>query len=68
MPKALLDKFASEYPGEPDAKYKIANAKGFMHGSKETAKGAAAESKFVADHPSKATRAAGQRKALMGDL
>lgn len=62
MPKELLAKFAAEHPGEPDAKYKIANAAGFMHGSKETAKGAAAESKYEADH--KARRAKGQRMAM----
>lgn len=52
MPKELINKVASEYehkgksPKEAKAiAYATMNAKGFMHGSKETAKGARAERK-----------------------
>jgi hypothetical protein len=43
MPKRLEEKLKREYPNEPDAPYKIMNAKGLMHGNKVTAKGRAAD-------------------------
>jgi hypothetical protein len=57
MPKALIKKIAaSERARGVDPKkaesiaYGAANNRGWMKGSKETAKGATAEAKFVKDH------------------
>lgn len=59
MPKALIGKVQSEYEAKGKSPkeaasiaYGTMNNKGFMHGSKETAAGAAAESKYVSDHGS----------------
>ena len=50
MPKFLEKKLAAKYDSkDPAIKYKIMNALGFMHGNKETAKGAAAEAKHERD-------------------
>ena len=48
MPKFLEDKLKKEYGAKSDIPYKIMNARGFMRGSKITAKGRAAESKHNA--------------------
>ncbi len=46
MPKFLEDSLKREYAGQdPSIPYRIMNAKGLMHGSKETAKGAAMDKK-----------------------
>lgn len=45
MPKFLEDKLKKEYGPDSATPYKIMNAKGFMHGSKETPKGKAASVK-----------------------
>jgi hypothetical protein len=50
MPKFLEKKLKAGYPNNPHAVYGTMNAIGAMHGSKETAKGAAMEKKHVADH------------------
>lgn len=57
MPAFLEKKLKAEYPGDPSMPYKIMNAQGFMHGNKETAKGAAAERK----HEGALTKAARAR-------
>ena len=49
MPKFLEDKLAARYGAGNPAIYKIMNKVGAMHGSKETAKGAAMEAKHEAD-------------------
>lgn len=49
MPKFLEDKLKKEYGADSDIPYKVMNAKGFMHGSKETKKGEAAEAKHERD-------------------
>jgi hypothetical protein len=49
MPKFLEDKLKARYGEDSDVPYKIMNAKGYMHGNKETAKGRDAESKHEAD-------------------
>jgi hypothetical protein len=46
MPKELEAKLKAKYGAKSDIPYKIMNSMGFMHGSKETAKGAAAERKM----------------------
>jgi hypothetical protein len=48
MPKFLERKLKSEYGEDSDIPYKVMNAKGYMHGSKETAKGHAADRKHAA--------------------
>lgn len=45
MPKFLEEKLKKEYPGEPDAPYKVMNSLGLMKGNKETKKGRAEEKK-----------------------
>lgn len=45
MPKFLEDKLKKEYGADSDIPYKIMNKMGYMHGSKETAKGKEAERK-----------------------
>ena len=45
----LEKKLAKEYPKDKGAPYAIMNSLGFMHGSKITAKGKAAEKKHIAD-------------------
>lgn len=45
MPKFLEEKLKKEYGAKSDIPYKVMNKLGFMHGSKETAKGKAAEKK-----------------------
>lgn len=59
MPKALINKVASEYESKgrsaEDAKsiaYATMNKRGYMHGSKETSAGATAEAKYTSDHGS----------------
>lgn len=49
MPEFLEKKLKSEYPGDKSAPFAIMNKLGLMHGSKETAKGAAAEDKHASD-------------------
>ena len=48
MPRFLEDQLKKEYGADSDIPYKIMNARGFMRGSKETAKGRAAEAKHAA--------------------
>jgi len=48
MPKFLEDKLKQEYGDDSDIPYKVMNARGFMKGNKETAKGRAAEAKHSA--------------------
>jgi hypothetical protein len=48
MPRALEQKLKKEYGAKSDIPYKIMNAKGFMHGNKETAKGERADEKHEA--------------------
>lgn len=47
MPKFLENKLKKQYGRDSSVPYKIMNAKGFMHGSKETAKGRKAEEKHI---------------------
>lgn len=49
MPKFLEKKLKKQYGAKSDVPYKIMNAAGYMHGSKETAKGAAAQAKHESD-------------------
>jgi len=49
MPKFLEAILKKKYGANSDIPYKIMNAKGFMHGNKETAKGRAAEAKHERD-------------------
>lgn len=49
MPKFLEKKLKKEYGAKSDVPYKIMNAKGYMHGNKETAKGKALEAKHASD-------------------
>lgn len=49
MPKFLESRLKQEYGAESDVPYKIMNAKGYMRGSRETAKGKAAEAKHERD-------------------
>jgi hypothetical protein len=48
MPRFLEEKLKKEYPNEPSAPYKVMNKLGYMHGSKETAKGKKVEKKHEA--------------------
>jgi hypothetical protein len=48
MPKALEEKLKKRYGKDSKIPYKIMNKMGFMHGSKETAKGRKAEKKHEA--------------------
>jgi len=48
MPEFLEKKLKKEYPNNPGAVYGTMNKLGYMHGNKETAKGAAAERKHKA--------------------
>lgn len=48
MPKFLEDKLKQEYGADSSIPYKVMNKLGYMHGNKETAKGAAAERKHEA--------------------
>jgi len=50
MPKFLEEKLKARYGENSDIPYKIMNAKGYMHGSKITAKGRSSERKHVASH------------------
>jgi hypothetical protein len=45
MPKFLEEKLKKEYGEKSDIPYKVMNAKGFMHGNKETKKGKLADKK-----------------------
>ena len=45
MPRFLEKKLKAKYGKDSDIPYKIMNAKGFMRGNKETAKGRRAEKK-----------------------
>ena len=53
MPKFLLDKLKSEYGADSDIPYKVANSRGAMRGSKETAKGEAMQAKHDRDEKRK---------------
>lgn len=48
MPKFLEDKLKKEYGANSSIPYKIMNSRGFMRGSKVTAKGKAIEVKHAA--------------------
>jgi hypothetical protein len=48
MPAFMEAKLKNEYGADSAIPYKIMNAQGYMHGNKETAKGAAAQSKHDA--------------------
>ncbi len=48
MPAFLEAKLKKEYGANSSVPYKVMNARGFMHGSKETSKGKAAEKKHNA--------------------
>ncbi len=45
MPAFMEAQLKKEYGADSKVPYKVMNAKGFMRGNKETAKGAAAEAK-----------------------
>lgn len=49
MPMFLEKDLKQEYGANSDIPYKIMNAKGYMHGNKETAKGRAADAKHASD-------------------
>lgn len=59
MPKFLEKKLKKQYPNNPGAVYGTMNKLGFMHGSKETKKGKAAEKKHSMDMH-------GSSKSIMG--
>lgn len=59
MPKFLEKKLKKRYGASSSIPYKIMNAKGFMHGNKETAKGKAAEKKHGSYEPSAHLRGLG---------
>lgn len=61
MPKFLEEKLKARYGEDSDIPYKIMNAKGFMHGNKETEKGRAAERKHE-DRESKGHEAREKKK------
>lgn len=48
MPKFLERQLKKEYGAKSDIPYKIMNAKGYMHGNKETKKGREVEMKHRA--------------------
>lgn len=45
MPAFYEQKLKQEYGADSDVPYKVMNKQGYMHGSKETAKGAALQAK-----------------------
>lgn len=49
MPEFLERKLKQRYGSDSSIPYKIMNARGYMRGNKETAKGRAAERKHKAD-------------------
>ncbi len=49
MPKFLEKKLKKQYGEKSDIPYKVMNKLGYMHGNKETAKGAAAQRKHDSD-------------------
>ncbi len=49
MPEFLERKLKAEYPGNPGAVYGTLNSLGYMKGSRETAKGRAAQAKHERD-------------------
>lgn len=49
MPRFLEDKLKAEYGENSKIPYKVMNAKGYMRGSQETAKGAALDAKHERD-------------------
>ena len=49
MPEFLLDILKREYGADSKIPYAVANAKGYMRGSKETAKGRALQKKHDQD-------------------
>ena len=49
MPKFLEEKLKQQYGENSKIPYAVMNARGFMHGNKETAKGRAAEVKHFSD-------------------
>jgi len=49
MPKFLEKKLKEEYGSDSKIPYKVMNARGYMQGSKETAKGRAIEKKHKKD-------------------
>lgn len=61
MPKFLEAKLKKRYGANNPIPYKIMNAKGYMRGNKETAKGRAAERKHERDHPHNARHEALKR-------
>jgi hypothetical protein len=64
MPNFLEDILKREYPGNPKAVYGTMNARGLMHGNKETPKGAALQAKHDRDmHPVMKQRASMVKEA-----
>lgn len=59
MPEFLEKQLKAEYGANSSIPYKIMNAKGYMHGSKETAAGRAAEAKHNRDK---------KKKVSIGDM
>ena len=47
MPKFLEDKLKQEYGADSKIPYKVMNKLGYMHGNKETEKGAEADAKHA---------------------
>jgi hypothetical protein len=56
MPKFLETQLKARYGANSDIPYKIMNAKGYMHGNKETPAGAAAQAKHDRDTAAKRPR------------
>jgi hypothetical protein len=56
MPRFLEEKLKKEYGAKSSIPYKIMNAQGLMHGSKETAAGRAAQAKHNRDQSPVAVR------------
>jgi hypothetical protein len=49
VPKFLEEKLKAEYGADSAIPYKVMNARGYMRGNKETAKGAALDRQHLAD-------------------
>lgn len=61
MPKFLEDRLKHEYGANSDVPYKILNAKGYMRGSKETAKGRALDRRHAQDRSADRSSSARRR-------
>lgn len=68
MPKFLEQKLKKKYGANSSIPYKIMNAKGYMHGSKETSKGRAAQAKHERDYHESTKRGHTSSEAVAGAM